>query len=279
MAFRKQYGLRSDEEWVRSVASDPAAQAAIDEFGVPLTPEEERDLLSRRVDPGTLEDIQSYGRLFPEEYAGAYINQATAGFVVSFKSRIDRHRAALDSLFPKAARIEIRKVQWSTMDLNRFAALVEADSAWFQTINVRFITADRSIKDDFVTVRYQGPMEAATVIEAHYGNPSWIRAESAGNLPWTGLRGDLALAVTDANGNAVSDLWCDFAPDNPLADEGAEEVITTAANGRCEIPMIPAGAYTVTLRRFVSGNHYEPIAKVRAVVVAGGRTVVPVLLP
>lgn len=278
IAFRKQYGLSADEEWVRAVAVDPAAQAAINEFGVPLTPAERADLLDRRFDLGTFEDVLAYGRLFPQDYAGAYLDQATTGIVVSFKNRVDQHRRAMTNLFPKAANIDVRKVEWSTADLDGFADLINQDRAWFDTLGVRFISADRSILDNFVTVHYQGPQEAAALIEAHFGNPSWAKAESAGNLPWTGPRGDLVLTVTDRQGRPVPEIWCDFFPENPLANEGGEVVYATGPDGQCLIPNLPAVAYGIVLKQFVD-NHYQALTRVRAVVVPGDRTVLPVRLP
>jgi hypothetical protein len=235
--------------------------------------------LSRRFDLGSFEDVQAYGRLFPQDYAGAYLNEATTGIVVSFKSRVERHRAAMLSLFPKAAKIEVRKVEWSTRDLEGFANQVDQDRAWFETVGVRFISADRSIKDNFVTIHYLGPKEAAIPIEAHYGNPTWVKAESSGNLPWTGPRGDLVLSVSYSRGDPVPGIWCDFNPQDPRAEEGAEGLFATGANGQCLILNIPAVAYRITLKRFVDSNHYESLTEVRAVVVPGGRTVVPVVIP
>ena len=75
MDFRERFGLRADLTYVRAVAGNPDAQASVPEFGVPLMPDEFEDMLSRRWDPDVHRQLSFYGQRFPDDFAGAYINQ------------------------------------------------------------------------------------------------------------------------------------------------------------------------------------------------------------
>jgi hypothetical protein len=271
--FRVQYGLRADECWIQAVAADPAAQPGIADFGVPLMPFEAAELRSRHTNVDLLREINGYGALFPASYAGAYVDaRASEAFVASFKNEALRHRVALANLVP-AAQIEVLDVDWSTIELDRFVRAVEAERAWFQTIRVQYITADRGITDNFVSVDYLGPAAAAQVIEGHFGDPTWLVAERQGPLPWAGPRGDLVIVVVDQDGKPVPGLWCEFVAEDPEAGNPGEDIFGTDDSGRCIIPNLPAVAYRVTLHRFVDDDHYEPIEQLRVVLSSGGTTI------
>lgn len=281
IAFRNRYGLRADEAWVREVAADPEAQAAINEYGVPLTPAEFVELRGRRFDLDVFDDVQAYGRLFPEDYAGAYLNQATGGIIVSFKNRVERHRAAIANLFSRSAKVEVRQVEWSSRELDRFATQINEERAWFETIGVRFISADRSIKDDFVSVHYLGPIEAVVPIEGHFGNPTWLRAEWDGPGPWTGPRGDLEIHVTDSAGRPVPNIWCELKTENRMVgNEFFESFIRTGPAGVCEFRNWPAIVWQVRLHELVDNDHYDadPVKEFQVVLTSVGK-VVDVMVP
>lgn len=270
--FRIRYGLRADDCWIQAVAADPAAQEAVGEFGVPLMPSERFDLQNRHTDFDLVREIDAYGALFPNSYAGAYMDQrASQAFIAMFKDEAPRHQAALSNLLPQA-RIEVRDVDWSTPDLNTFLKLVEAEQAWFATIGVQYLTADRSITEDFVSVDYLGPVAAEELIEAHFGNPTWLDVERQGPLPWTGPRGNLVIDVVDQNGRPVPGLWCQFVAEDPEAASPGEDIFGTDDSGRCSLANLPAVAYRITLHRFVENDHYEHIKEFRVVLSPGGTT-------
>ena len=257
---RVRYGLRADETWIRAVAVDPTAQQGVDEFGVPLMPFELQDLGQRHTDSDILQQINDYGSSFPESYAGAYMDQrASQAFVAAFKDDADGHRAALAKLLPPDARVDVRDVEWSTRELDDFVKVVDADQAWFETIGVRYLTADRGIIDDFVSVDYLGPAEAAQLIEDHFGAPTWLVADRQGPLPWEGPRGNLSLLIVDEAGNPVPGLHVEVVPDDPNAAQGGEDVFGTDDAGRCLLKDLPAVPYHVTLLEFVNDDHDVPI--------------------
>lgn len=271
--FRVRYGLRADETWIRAVAANPTAKQGVVDFGVPLMPFERLDLEHRRTDVDLLRQINDYGSLFPDSYAGAYVDQrASEAFVASFKGDAARHRTALANLLPVDARVDVRDVDWSTAELTNFLRDVEAEQPWFETIGVRYLTADRGITDDFVSVDFLGPEDAAQVIEDHFGDPTWLEADRQGPLPWAGPRGNLVVVVVDQNGKPVPGLWCQFVSEDPNAAEGGEDIFGTDKTGRCQIPNLPAVAYRIVLHRFVDEDHYEPIKQFRVVLAPGGTT-------
>jgi hypothetical protein len=276
--FRVRYGLRADDVWIRAVAADPSSQQGVTDYGVALMPFERLDLERRRTDVDLLKQIDDYGSLFPGSFAGAYWDQrASQAFVASFKDDAARHQAALANLLPPDARVDVRDVDWSTVELKRFVREVDAEQAWFASIGVQYLTADRGIIDDFVSVDYLGPPEAAQRIEGHFGDPTWLVAERQGPLLWEGPRGNLVIVVVDQVGKPVPGLWCEFVARDPAAVEGGEDIFGTDEDGRCIIPNLPAVSYRITLHRFVADDRYEPIISFDAVLAPGGTTV-PVVI-
>lgn len=272
--FRVRFGLRADESWIRAVAADPTAQQGLVDFGVPLMPFERSDLEERRTDVDLLTQINGYGSMFPDSYAGAYVDlRASQAFVASFKTDSDRHRIALANLLPVGARVDVRDVDWSTTELEAFVEIVTAEEAWFETIGVRFASAGRAITEDHVYVKFQGRPEAVRLIEEHFGDPTWLVADRQGPLPWQGPRGDLVIAVRDEAGAPVPGLWCEFVSEDPEAAEGGEDIFGTGDDGRCVLRNLPAVAYQITLHRFVDDDHYEPIKTFRVVLAPGGTTI------
>ena len=277
VTFRKRYGLRADDVWVRSVAADAAAQEAIAGFGVPLMPSERLDLLRRRTDRDLFLQVVGYGSLFPDEYAGAYDDRAGRGaIVVSFSHRAERHRTALLHLLPDGSPVIVEEVEWSSKELERFVRLVDADRSWFRTIGVVYLTSGRRITDNYIYVSYSGSQDAAAEIEAHYGHPSWLKAEREGPLPWVGARGDLVIVVTDAAGRPMQ-VWCDLSSEDPRVKLGGELRNMTDRNGLCSFRDMPAVAYQLTLHQFVNDD-YEPIHHERFVV-DRQPTIVRIVLP
>jgi len=276
--FRKRYGLRSDEAWIEDVSREPSARVGVDEFGVPLMPFELAALHARRTDRDVLGQIRDYGSLHSGDYAGAYADERVSmGFVLMFKDNVEQHRTTLTNLLPTEIQLDVRDVEWSLVDLARFQKRVEADRTWTGALGVRYQTAGHRITEDFVYVLYLGPQEAGPWIKARYGNPTWLSVERSGPLPWAGPRGDLVIDVVDGQGAPVANLWCEFKPEDPAAEEGGEMVFGTDERGRCVLRGLPAVAYRITLHRWVDNDHYEPIKELR-VALRSPQTVVHVTI-
>ncbi len=112
--LRQDWGLRSDEQWVRQVTVDPAAMPSI--LGVPLMPDEVEQLEETfREDPRSR--LIAYGYGHPDQYAGGYVdNQGTGPFVLLFTGNLDSHRAALEAL-PGDYPFEVKPAQFPESEL------------------------------------------------------------------------------------------------------------------------------------------------------------------
>jgi hypothetical protein len=265
--------------WVRAVAANPAAQAGIPEFGFPLMPDEFADLMSRRWDPDLHLQVRAYGLLFPDDFAGAWINLKANGVVIAFKNDVERHRVALSNLVPAGSVVEVRKVDWSLVDLEGFVDRIEADQAWFDSIGV-IARASANALENAVDVRFNGPEEAGGLIEQRFGNPSWLRARWSGPVPWEGRRADLTIEVTDTDGQRVKNLQCAYEPVDPMVDAGGETIFGTGSTGICVLKNFPAVAYRIRLHKWVDNDGYDPTPiKEFQVVLAPEGTSIRVVVP
>lgn len=257
---RRLYGLRADEAWVRAVAADPAAEAGIILFGIPLTSAEQADIRARRWDEDLLRQAQAYCRSASEDCAGTYINLKGSGVIVDIAHNVSRHRATLRNLVTNPKLIEIHEVTWSMAELQGFMEQVESERPWFARIGVEFMQVDRAVTDNFVHVDYMARTEApSATIEAHFGNPSWLRAVWAGPPPWNGPSGDLTIRIRDAGGRPGIGIRCDIRPQNPDAGVDLGEVVyATDMEGVCTAKHIPAVKYRIRLFRWMQ-NHEERI--------------------
>ena len=243
--------MRADDAWIHAVAADPASEEGRLTFGVPLLPFERADLFSRPQSEEVVRTFDRYGRAFPDDWAGQFLDQQAGGVhVIAFKNNVDRHRAALEKLLPGFA-FEVRDVAWSRQDLEAFVDEIEADTAWFENIRARFYTAHASILD--VRISYYGDPAAAELITAHYGNPAWLTTKYMGPLPWDGPRGDLVIHVIDDNGDPVHGLYCYPRVVDPLVD-GEEAYGITNADGQCIIKRLPATSYRVEIEKHGGGD-------------------------
>jgi hypothetical protein len=254
---RERYGLRSDRTWVRAVAANLAAQIGMEEYGVPLMPDEFADLMSRRWDSNLHLQVSAYGRRFPDDFGGAWINMKANGVIIAFKNNVDHHRDALASIVPQGSVLQVVKVDWSVQDLESFVDRIDAEKAWFDTIGVEARASAYSMESS-VHIRYEGPPEAADLIAGHFGHPQWLKVDWGGPLPWQGPRGDLTVKVVDANGRPVSQIRIDVRPVDPTVEWSGERIFGTNAAGICVIRNVPIAVYEVTLHEWVGNDHYDP---------------------
>ncbi len=261
LAFRQRYGLRSDLSWIELVAEDPAAEAGIDEYGVPLTPAELAELQGRRnpldyTATELLTELREYGALFPASFAGAYLDQRVAiGFVVMFSRDVDRHRMALANLFPRVVHLDVQQVRWSLAELEGFEAQVGADLAWMPAGQATLLGAGRRATENFVYLQYLGPIDMGTNIARHYGSPSWLSVERAGPLPWTGPVATLIVDVRARDGTPMPGIRCEAISLNPEV-QISEDNLGTDSHGRCTRAGLPVGTYRLVFYRFVDNDRY-----------------------
>lgn len=177
IAFRRQFGLRADEAWVRQVASDPNALWS---YQVPLTPAEEADLDARAAATEQLAPIlEDYGSQHRDEYAGLYIDQERGGvLVVLFTANLEAHAEAIARLVRPGIAIELREAPQSEADRDALMERVSGDEE-LPDLGVFVITAssdqttgavdigvstERGDVQGLITGRY-GPAVRVTVLD------------------------------------------------------------------------------------------------------------------
>lgn len=267
--FRKDYGLRADDAWVRQIADDATANRT--SFGVPLTVQEVDDLNHR---PAAIEDIKAlvvdYGRAHPEDYAGAFTDQQHGGqFVAQFSANVAAHRAALFAQVRPGAPLDVREVHWSLRQLQAFADQLDGNDPWFETIPAVII----GWGPDVIANRLW--IEASSIdadlekrIESHFGWPSGLIAvESDGTGALLLETGTLRVIARKAHGEPIAGLACVAIPDLDGAyDPRPVPMPTTDATGTCAL-RLPATGYWIRLEKGEAPPTLVAIG--RAVVVAG----------
>ncbi len=276
--FRQAFGLRDDKAWIIAVAADPTSEAGFEVYGVPLMPAEYRDLLARSANATDIVPIlQSYGAAYVETWAGMFIDQETGGALVAqFTDGIEVHRQRLADLLPSGARFDVREVDWTLAELRQFASEIQADSAWFESIDASLYAADVDEGENRVRVRFESRDPALVVaIRAHLGDPAWIELQWKAP-PWDGPRGDLVIRVVDKLGQPVRGMSCLWEAQDPFA-AGIGAVNRTNRDGRCSLTGIPAVEYLIEIG-IPTGDVDTVVATIRAKARAAVSTLVEVVV-
>jgi hypothetical protein len=113
---------------------------------------------------------------------------------------------------------------------------------------------------------------AAAVIEAHFGNPPWLRAVWDGPPPWQGPRGDLVVIVRDTNGKPIPDLFVTYIALNQAVPNDDPFPHYTDEDGRSVLENRPAGAYRITIeKREAASRDWIPLSEKTAVIPPDGK--------
>jgi hypothetical protein len=248
--FRGAFGLRSDPSWIIAVAADPASERGETDFGVPLLPDEIRDLLRRT--HATLEIVDvilDYGRTIPDDWIGLETVSKSGGqVVVAVRRDADRHHEVLSRLLPEGSQFYVRFVEHSAEELNQFAARVRADRAWFETIGTRLLGVEVKPVVGVADIMFTGlDSSRSSDIIAHFGGHPWIRTSWASIPQWTGSRGDLIIEADDPEGRPVKGLECAYWAVDPAARYGSSIGFSTTDEGLCRIEALPVSSYDLEL--------------------------------
>ena len=279
--FREDFGLRSDEAWLLTVASDPDADR--DAFGIPLTQDELRELRDRLTSIDEIrEAVIGYGEAHPEDWAGAWLDHDAGGVLVAqFAGNVDVHRVALQSLVVPRSPLRVQGVHWSLEDLNRLFDRIRIDDPWFATIPA-IVTG---VGPNIVSNRFELELSAADpraedLVRDHFGlGPDilYLDWDKTGAL-LLGL-GRLRVTAVDTAGVPVPGLRCIAFPDATHAwDPFQWQVPITDVAGRCQM-QLPATGYWVHLETKEEGRPAIFIALGRAVVREGELTEVTIEVP
>jgi hypothetical protein len=277
--FRRAFGLRDDEAWIREVAANPASARATVEFGTPLLPAEAAELLRRTANMEQIAGpIRWYGEANPDTWAGMFIDHQAGGAIVAqFSARADVHGERLSALLPAGARFEVREATWSLRELEAFGREAELAFAGWVGTQVRAAGVDEALNQVVLSVESRDPADPERIRE-QLGNPAWLGEIAWDHPDWTGPRGDLVIEVVDARGRPIEGLDCRTASANRLVPDDTFAYSTNDA-GRCIRPQMPAVEYVISIwQPRPVGDGYILVGSSRALVEAGGRTHVRIVV-
>lgn len=269
MRFRRGVGLRADEEWVRTVAANPAAVAGLETYEIPLLPEEVAFLQGRL---GRIEDAlafaESYAAEFPNGYAGAAIDTEEGDRLVLMYTRdVEFHRLRL-GLTPEDVRPEVRLATWTLDELKQFQSRVNAAAA--PDPRIKLFGADIDILANRVKVNYGAARrDLGEALPEWFGSTGWLVPRWLGPVePDHRPVGALVVTVVDGAGVPLSDLPCRYTSADPnFAAEGGGD---TSPVGRCHFEDVPAGTYRIDILE--ADERVERLLKSVEVEVAAGTT-------
>ncbi len=205
MDFRRGAGLRSDQAWVRHLATLPEALEGVAAFSIPMTPEEVRTLLGRALTSDeVMEVVQKYAAKRPDVWAGAYVDPTRGSVVALFTEPVEGHESALRPMLRPDAPLDVFEALWPLRDLEELQMVITADLAWIRKRDTYFLGVGVDIPSNtvYLDVSSSRPGIERDLIE-HFNAEGKLRVSSDG----TGIRlfptGSLRGSVTDTNGDPL----------------------------------------------------------------------------
>jgi hypothetical protein len=246
IAFRKEFGLRSDEAWVRVVAMHPAA---VMDFGVPLMPFERDDVVNR---PNGEIDVVGIVQRYAAEHAdvsgGVYIDTA-AGDIVTLLVTDDPepHVAAVDLLLGPDTAMTVRQVRWTEAELRDLQDRISADQAFFASLPARMSTASIDVIENIaeVTISSAVPDAGQRIVE-HFGAEGRLRVISDGTGLLLEPTGRILGHITALAGTDMTQLSPQYEADVDIGPRDAIG-IPVAHDGTFVLDRLPPATYTVTI--------------------------------
>ncbi len=277
---RQQFGLRSDEAWVRQVAADPRARMQLLDFL--MLPEEEAEFEQRQTDFETLAlAITEYGAKHQDEFGGVWIDQQGHTVVAAWTRNADLHRLAILASLRTAGPLEVRLVRYTERELNALTERLFADRDWYATIDATPMSGGAFIMDNRVELQISSANpQAPALISAHFGvPPDMLRVTSDGTGIQLEERGTVNLAIVTADGKApgLNGLDVTWSPDRPDGrDCGNMTGIVVPPDGVLSIPCAPGG-WTIAIQAR-AGDAWTPVGTGHVVVPSGGNVTLTITL-
>lgn len=272
--FRLEFGLRADVGYVRSVAGDPTASSA--DFGVPLLPDELRDLLRRvKESRDVAAKVREYGSALPEAFGGEFIDSQRGVVVALFLGDLSVHERGLHQILHPHARFEVRHATYTKVALEDLMRRLVDDQAWLEDVGAQLREADLEVSLNRVTLLVGGlPQGGLLQIHEHFGvDPKMLTVivseSTLDQLP----RGTVVGQIVDGEGNSISirDLEIRATGDIQQYEPDGGLGINTRADGSFEIPRLAEMGWTVEVIRLQPGGPESVLGTIH-VDVLGGKT-------
>ncbi|HEU4673556.1 MAG TPA: hypothetical protein VFS32_11715 [Candidatus Limnocylindrales bacterium] len=287
-AFRRSVGLRSDDAWLRSVASAPDAMAAVARFGVPLMPPEAAELEMRASSADAIAAVVSaYGTQHPDDYVGLVADPQSGRVVAKFARNVELHEKALRTLIAPAAPLDVVKVQWTKDELESLAHRISHDG-WLRAQRYDLLDLGVDIASNRVQLLVStADPDAVVRITDHYQAQGKLVVTTDGTGVTLLPTGSLSGVALDHAGRPVAGLDVEFHPDIAGAGPRGDRGLETDSGGRFSITTQATG-YTVVLLSSrgpdgeeLTGSDRIEVGSARADIPTGGSTfvVVEVRLP
>ncbi|MHB8892416.1 MAG: carboxypeptidase-like regulatory domain-containing protein [Candidatus Limnocylindrales bacterium] len=266
--FRTDFGLRSDEAWIRDVAADPNADWTT--YAVPLTSAELHELNKRALTSDAISAIVTpYGSSNPNDWAGDYIDNKNGGtFVVQFSAHLEEHRRALLREISPGVDVEFRLVRWSLRELQSEADRLRGTDAWFRSLPAVLTGYGVDVPDGTVLLKVStSDPDVAGKILAHFNwPPDLVTVDSDGTGALLIDHGTLTLVIRD-RGRPVSGVQCIPISDLTGQDGQQMPVAVTDKRGICVVRDLAASGYRIRVQRDIAGPGFEILGFGRAVVI------------
>lgn len=246
MLTRRVWGLRYDEPWVRSVATDPVSGAGIATYSIPLLPDEIAELDSRALARDeVMEVVEAYGEQQPE-WAGAYGDPASGGVFAKFTDDVEEHEAALRARLHPGNSLMVLDARWTFAALRDLQSRITQDAARLRSRGYHLlgVGVDVAANQTFVDVSTSDPDVAAFFARRFDADGMLvIRSDGTAVVGWqTGtLRGE----VVDENGKAMPGVLIELDADVDGAGPRSDIGHATGPTGRFEFEDVTAVGYTV----------------------------------
>jgi hypothetical protein len=276
--FRRAHGLRTDDAWIRVVATDPEAAVGVSAFGVPMLPNEV-DLLRRRAVSveRVIAAVEAYGEPLTDTWAGAFVRPDLGTVVASFVGDLRAHEDALLEMLDPGSPLVLRGVTYSLQDLKALQTRISGDS-WIAESGYHLISVGTLLPENVVRARISsGDPDAAATIIGHYGTPGMLVVDSDGTGVASWPTGVITGRVVDEAGTGLAGLHIELRGD--VAGAGPSEVgVETRLDGTFDVETTATGYTLEVLSPFGPGGHYLEgpdrivIGRARVVVLADKTT-------